>query len=385
MMKSHVTYDVAIAGGGPVGLLLAIMLSRKGISTIILDKQHRIHHHSRSVGIHPPSLHVLEQIGLQDEIINAGVKIHQGHAMVDAGTQFGSIRFELLPEPYQFVLAIPQYRTEHILENAVREETHATLLRGHEVYHTEERDDEITVFAKDQNNEMTFHTRFLVGCDGKKSRVRRNAGISYHGDIYPNSYVMGDFDDNISFDNDALIFVTNNGLVESFPLPENKRRWVVETSEDYSDKNARETAEIINTRTGLKPDPESNSMLSNFGTERYLASTFHKGQIILAGDAAHVLSPIGGQGMNLGWLDCDHLSRALEAIIQSGEPATPTLDRYSRQRRKKAEQAIKRSEFNMLLGHRNRFPGFRNFVIRQLLKAPLNRIMARRFTMAGLG
>lgn len=383
-MKSEETYDVAIVGGGPVGLLLGIMLSRMGINNVILEKQNGIDSHSRSIGIHPPSLHVLERVGLQDEIINAGVKIRQGLALIDAGNPLGSIRFELLPEPYQFVLAVPQYRTEQILENAIAAETHTTLLKGREVHHIDEHDDFITVSAKDQNNDISFTTRFLVGCDGKDSMTRRNAGIFFQGDIYPNSYVMGDFKDNISFDDDALIFVTNNGLVESFPLPGNKRRWVVETSEDYTDKNARETTQIIKARTGLQPDPDSNSMLSNFGTERYLATTFHRGRFILAGDAAHVLSPIGGQGMNLGWLDCDHLARALEAIIRSGAPVNSTLDQYSRHRRKKAKQAIKRSEFNMLLGHRNRFPGIRNLVVRQLLKAPVNRYMARRFTMAGL-
>lgn len=384
MNSEDKSYDVLISGGGPTGLLLGILLSRYGISNAIIEKQSDINSHSRSIGIHPPSLKVLKKARVLQDIINAGVIIKQGHAMTDIRNKLGTIPFDLLRDHYPFILTVPQNYTEHILQQAVHREEHAELIHPAEVVSFTQDENEVAITVRQRDNEMSLSGSFLVACDGKNSLIREKTGISSQANTYPYSYVMGDFTDETLLGDDAVIFVTNKGLVESFPLPGNIRRWVVETSDDRSEQNARQLSEIVQERIGTAPNPATNSMLSNFGAERLLASQFRDNRVLLAGDAAHVVSPIGGQGMNLGWLDAAHLAEACDAIINGNAPVDATLDHYALNRKRQAGRAIKRAEFNMALGHQSKIPGMRNSILKLLLKPPANRIMVQRFTMAGL-
>lgn len=379
--SEHNTLDVIISGGGPVGLLLGIFLSQKGVSNLILEKNTGINSHSRSIGIHPPSLHTLQRVGLDEAFTEAGCKIPRGHAMADSCTIIGTLSFDQLPQPYQFVLTMPQNRTEEILEAAAGAEGLTTLIKGDAITDFKDSGDYIEVTA---DNGKSYYAQFLAGCDGKNSTIRKLAGIEFPGEPYPYSYVMGDFADETDFGDDTVVFTGTDGLVESFPLPGGMRRWVLETGNGFADYDAEDLLQLLNRRTGIQPSLTSNTMLSNFGTERFLADTFHQGRVILAGDAAHVVSPIGGQGMNLGWLDAADLADKLEAILKYNEPADKLLQQYARHRRKCAKEAIRRSEFNMMLGHKSRFAGLRNFMLKAMLKTPVKRILARRFTMYGL-
>jgi 2-polyprenyl-6-methoxyphenol hydroxylase-like FAD-dependent oxidoreductase len=195
---------------------------------------------------------------------------------------------------------------------------------------------------------------------------------------------MGDFSDNTSLGSDAAIFLCDEGLIESFPLLDQKRRWVVKTDKYLDDLQRQDIEERIAHRIGYDLSSTENKMLSSFGVQKMLAKPMVKNRIILAGDAAHIVSPIGGQGMNLGWLGAWDLSQSLRNVLNNKDSHSSILDQFERRRCKAARNAIRRAELNMRLGRKPYFPSLRNKIVSLMLNTPLSTLMARIFTMRGV-
>lgn len=374
-------YQVAIVGGGPVGLFLGYCLRAKGISCIILEKRSHPVTHSRSIGIHPISLEYFETMGLADAIISEGVKVAEGMAF--AGKKhMGTLTFTSCPPPYQFILTLPQYKTEQLLASRLNVLDPSVLQRGAEVTKMTESDTNIRLGITGKNKEISAH--YVVACDGKNSTIREWASISFAETIYDDTYIMGDFSDNTSWGTKAAVFLCKEGLIESFPLPGTLRRWVLKTDRYLSDITRRDIEERVARRIGHSLDGTKNTMLSSFGVQKGLAQTLAKNRILLAGDAAHVVSPIGGQGMNLGWLDARHLAGCFVQIFNTSADPTRLLQQYSTRQLKIARKIIRRAEFNMALGRKTKNLYFKKVLLSGMLKTPLANLMARIFTMRGL-
>lgn len=374
--------DVLIVGGGPVGLDLACRLALGGLSVRVLEKRLEPTRHSRSIGIHPPALEVLAEIGVADRLIAEGLRVASGLAHAGA-RPIGRLAFERCPPPYRFVLAIEQWKTERILEARLHEIAPGALQRGVDVASLAHQEHGVSVETADGTR---YEADWLVGCDGKHSRVRDLIGVPFVGRAYDDPYIMGDFADNTGIGPRAAIFLTSGGLVESFPLPDGWRRWVVRTplSTPGVDPAPDLVTALVTERTGYRPDPTTARMTSSFGVERRLASTMALGRVLLAGDAAHVVSPIGGQGMNLGWLDSADAALALIGAHQRDCDAQPLFRAYSNRRRLAADRAADRAEFNMWFGTPSAVPALQFLAARLMLSPPLAGLFARRFTMRGI-
>jgi 2-polyprenyl-6-methoxyphenol hydroxylase-like FAD-dependent oxidoreductase len=381
-MTEPLSTEVLIVGAGPVGLFLACRLAQLNIDFLIVDKRLETVKHSRSIGIHPPSLERLAELGLAEAFVAKGVKIAGGQAFANT-RPLGRLSFEHCPEPFNFILTLPQFETEAILEDALLQLRPKALLRGLELTYIKQ---EPSLQARFRTAEGTkaINANYLIACDGKDSKVRELAGIPVHGEAYPDAYLMGDFADTTELGSDAGIYLTDAGLVESFPLPEGVRRWVAKTDSYIQNPNLEVLASIIDTRLGHKLTLETNTMLSSFGVQHFLASQFVKGRILLAGDAAHVLSPIGGQGMNLGWLDAWEAANTLEAIVKKDKSPHASLQDYALKRKKVARTAIARAAFNMQLGRKTPFAPLKYAFVKLMLNSPLERLFARIFTMRWL-
>lgn len=172
-----------------------------------------------------------------------------------------------------------------------------------------------------------------------------------------------------------------------FPLPNGMRRWVIKTDSYIKDPIQKEIAERVKNRLGYDLHSVESTMLSSFGVQHFIAETFAKGRVILAGDAAHVVSPIGGQGMNLGWLDCREIVRIFkqdqhDSRVKNIKPEL--FNSYSTKQKKVARKVARRAEINMLLGRKQSIPLLRNLFVRSILSSSLKNKAAELFTMRGL-
>jgi 2-polyprenyl-6-methoxyphenol hydroxylase-like FAD-dependent oxidoreductase len=125
-------------------------------------------------------------------------------------------------------------------------------------------------------------------------------------------------------------------------------------------------------------------MMSSFGVQNYEAETFYKNRILLCGDAAHVVSPIGGQGMNLGWIGAYHLAKVLGAVRSDPESFKKLLSEFQIRQKGIVKKAARRAEWNMKLGRKQRVPILKKVLVKTLLTPPFNKIAAQKFAMKGL-
>lgn len=365
-----------------MGLFLGCCLEQAGISCIILEKRKAPVTHSRSIGIHPVSLELFDKIGLADPFINEGIKVKEGMAFVNEDL-VGTLTFASCPPPYPFILTLPQYRTEELLAGHLQKLNSGILHRNATVTGIEEKENHVCIEVNQDGHSKKITADYLVGCDGKNSFVRNTASIPFTESAYDDTYIMGDFSDNTGWGAKAAIFLCDDGLIESFPLS-SKRRWVVKTNRYLTDINRMDIEKRIAARINHDLSGTENFMLSSFGVQKGLAATMVKHRIILAGDAAHLISPIGGQGMNLGWLDAVDLKDCLIKIFSSSKNTDTVLGHYSNRRLKIAKKVIRRAEFNMALGRKTNAPFLKKALLWPLVKTPLSSLMARLFTMRRL-
>lgn len=223
--------------------------------------------------------------------------------------------------------------------------------------------------------------------------MRRTAGIGLHTQPLHDTYIMGDFAQHHSRvvprhdDAAAAIFLAPTGVVESFPLPGNMRRWVAHTGTEFLPETPETLTSLIAERTGEQVDPSTSTMMSAFAVRRRLAHRMTTGRCVIIGDAAHEVSPIGGQGMTLGWLDAWHLTPLIIQMLAEHNPAPlqhiESVRRFEHQRLSAARAVARQAELNMALGRpmRPSTVTVRDVVLRSVLATGLRHRLAKAFSM----
>lgn len=377
--------EVAIVGGGAAGLFLALRLARRGVDFVVLERLAARRPHSRAIGVHPPSLELLADLGLAGAFVARGVRVRNAVAFGGRGEVLGELSFAGVSRSFPFVLTLPQHEGEALLEDALERQRPGALRRGARVTELRLGPQEHTLVYAEGGRRQALRARFVVGADGARSFVRAAAGFGVREGVYPDAYLMGDFDDTTVFGEAAAVFLHPEGVVESFPLAGGLRRWVVKTPELLNAAKAPDLTARVYERTGLQVPPASNRMLSAFGARWLFARRSVRGRVVLLGDAAHVLSPIGGQGMNLAWLDAAALDEALGAVLRGDANDVRLLSAYDRERRRLARRASRLAELNMLLGRARRRTTARDAVIGALLRPPGAGLLARLYAMRWAG
>lgn len=368
--------DAAIIGAGPVGLALAILLAQRERSVRVFEQRSAPVDHSRAFGLHPPAQLVLDQLGVGEAAQRNGVQI-RGGVGISRGRSIAAMEFATIGGPYPYVLALPQQSTEQLLRERLQHLAPGSLVPGCAFEKVLGQSEQAVEFAA---GGAAYRARWLAGADGVRSAVRTDLGVDFAGSGHRDRYLMGDFPDTTGLAHTAALFLHQQGIVESFPLPGARRRWVVRAGRALADDSPETLAEMILNRTGYLLDPGACTMTSYFGTATRMVSTMVHGRVVLLGDAAHQISPIGGQGLSLGLAD----AQAAASVIAAGAPAG-SLDDL---RLAAARGAARRAQVNMLLGRGlpNWTVPLRDSAISSLAaSARLKEKVARSFTMSSPG
>jgi len=225
-------------------------------------------------------------------------------------------------------------------------------LLGQAVDHQQDEDG-VTVHGRHDGKEFSLRGMFLAGCDGHQSRVRRQSGLRQTSKSYRPRFMMADFEDRTEFGESAHLFFGRRGSVESFPLPGGMRRWIVllRNTEWSADP-----LEVVRThvfdQTGVDLHDLPHAGPSRFCPRRVLVRPYYRGRVALCGDAAHVMSPIGGQGMITGFADAELLASTLTHVLRDGEAAGPLFRAYLDVRTSSFRVASARAARGMWLGTR---------------------------------
>ncbi len=375
--------DVIVVGGGPTGLFLSNLLGKAGISTILLEKYAERSIPSMAIGVMPPSLKMFESIDLAAAVVQAGCEVRTA-VVHDQRATLGSLDLTLLPPPYAFVLSVPQGDLMRLLRERLTNWPSVRIMEGCEATAARQDADSVTLrvdSAKDgRSHEVT--AAYVVACDGNKSSLRNLLGIERVGGAYAVSFVMGDFPDTTPWSHEAHLFFTPKGSIESFPLPDGRRRWVALTESGKQDTDT--LVQRVHDLAGVRLDAAHEIWHSSFTPERRLARHFFCGRVALCGDAAHVMSPIGGQGMNTGFGDVWQLAVLLKRLLQTHAPHEDLFAKYEADRRLAFHIAADRAARGMWFGTRTGrwCSALRSLLIRRILfQSPLVRQLPKYFAM----
>ncbi|MYQ47298.1 FAD-dependent oxidoreductase [Streptomyces sp. SID4985] len=322
---------VVVVGAGPTGLLLAGDLATAGIPVTVLEKRpHRISNLSRAFAVHARTLEQLDARGLADELEAAG------QPLTRLGF-FGRLSIDLsgLPSRYRHVLVIPQYEVERVLERrameagaAFRYETEVTGL-------TQDADGVTVLASRPDGRTERLRAAYAVGTDGMRSTVRRAVGLPFPGRSVIRSVVLAD----VLLSEKPPSLLTANAVGDAFaflaPFGDGYYRAIGwHRRHDVPDDAPVDLAEIKEiTRLALGRDYGMHDArwMSRFHSDERQAPSYRVGRVFLAGDAAHVHSPAGGQGMNTGLQDAANLSWKLAAVL-NGRSDPALLDTYDSER-----------------------------------------------------
>ncbi|WP_430334352.1 FAD-dependent monooxygenase [Rhodococcus sp. ACT016] len=352
----HRTSGVVIVGGGPVGLVLSIMLSRNGIENTLVEKRPRTSVHPKARGISARSMEVLRRVGLEDRVRSAGlppehVSMYCGTTLtapdfVRATVDPGADGREVTPAPG---VICSQDVLEAILFEEASELAGGAIRFGSEVASFTEDRAGVSADLRDSSTgaRSSIEADYLVGCDGSRSTVRAQCGIRMDGDTGLGHYVSVRFRaplgalvaDRVS----ASYFLTPPGR-GGFMAIDNDTHWIYQypydpETEDPTVFEESRWGEIVRAAAGVDDLDVSVVDTSVWRMDAALAAAYRHRRVFLAGDAAHAVPPTGGHGMNVGIGDADNLAWKLAAVL-SGHAGDGLLDTYEAERRPIARQVI---------------------------------------------
>jgi 2-polyprenyl-6-methoxyphenol hydroxylase-like FAD-dependent oxidoreductase len=321
--------DVAIIGAGPTGLALAATLAAAGVDHVLLDQQAEGANTSRAAVVHARTLEVLEELGATEPLRRRGLELTK-FTMRDGGTVLGRLDLGGIDSRYRFALMVPQNVTEAVLLERLTA-LGGTVHRPYRVTDLAQDADGVTVTTEGGER---LRAGYVVGADGMHSVVRERSGIGFTGASYHESFVLGDVRMTGIEPDEIRLYLSAEGIVVVVPLPGDHFRVVATVAEAPEHPGLDDLRRIL---TGRVPGTTATELLwgSRFRVHHRIADAYRDGRLLLAGDAAHVHSPAGGQGMNTGIQDAVALGHALVA------GTSEALDAYQAQRRPVAEQVVR--------------------------------------------
>lgn len=345
--------EIAVVGGGPVGLVAALILARDGVSVALIEKNPEVETDLRASTFHPPTLDMLESLGLTAVLIGQGlvcpqwqVRLHpDGDRVVfDLGVLAGATA-----HPYR--VQCEQWKLSRAAYAALLEEPKATLVFGTDVTGLAQDDDGVTLTLADRDGPSELRARYIIGADGARSTVRRALGLDFEGETYPETTLLVTttfpFEQHLEGLSNIAYCWKADGNFSLLRVPGRWRVSIYPREDLPIDEQL--TAPAIETQLqSIVARPEAYEVLEKrpYRVHKRIVPHYHRGRVALAGDAAHVNSPAGGMGLNGGLHDAFELIAALRDI-RNGAPHAARFDLYERRRRPVAlEQIIAQADAN---------------------------------------
>jgi 2-polyprenyl-6-methoxyphenol hydroxylase-like FAD-dependent oxidoreductase len=334
------TTDVLIVGAGPTGLTLAIALQRAGVDHVSIDTLAAGQNTSRAAVIHAHTLEMLDELGVSTRLADEGLRLTT-FTIRDRDRTLVQLGFGNLPTAHPYLLMLPQDATERILTDHLVA-LGGAIHRGVTATGLTQNSTGVQVSLTSDGGTQSIAARYVVGADGMHSMVRAATGTQFTGTTYEESFVLADVSMEWSHGRDqVMLFFSPAGLVVVAPLPNGTFRIVATLESAPEQPTAEDVQRLIDTRgptTGVATVTEV-AWSSRFRLHHRLAQSYRHERLFLMGDAAHVHSPAGGQGMNTGLVDACVLGRLL-ADVASGKQAEAILDQYQSLRRPAAEKVL---------------------------------------------
>lgn len=367
--------EVAVVGAGPVGLLLGAELHRRGVDAAVLERRADAGGGgTRAIGVHAPVLAALEACGATERMLASAVRVRRGEAR-SGDRVLGTVRFDRLDARFPFVATLPQSATEGAVAHGA-----PAPLRGTTV--TAVSRDGGRMRVRTDRGDIRARVVVLAGGAASRALAYRADAVAAHE--YRDRYLMTDA---VVRDDDptAVVRLGRLGVLESFPLPGGARRFV---AWDRAPGEAEPEARLARLRAalvahGLPDAAERVVAASGFRVRRVVAPGMRRDGLVVIGDAAHEISPIGGQGMNLGLLDAVTLAPIVAAWVQRGEAPDAALATWERRRLASARTSAAIATLNTTLGRPLGAGGdaVRRGALGMLLGSPAARLFAHAYAM----
>lgn len=381
MAKSLKT-DVVIIGAGPTGLSLATQLMRYGVDFVILEKNPQTTALSKAVVVQARTLEIFREIGLDKKAIAQG-RTAMAFNMYHKGKKRARLNLSGLGEgqsEFPFVLSLEQSKTEKLLADYLQE-NQKTIQWNCQFTHFEQSDNGVTVSFNDrEGNLQSIKAAYLVGCDGASSPVRHAAGMTFAGDTIPKIFYVADVTLSSAIINidELSIFLIDKGFILFFPMEGDGHFRIIGilpemTEQESVDLTFSDIEDSIIQQVTVPISFTDINWFSHYRVHSRKAETFRKGRCFIAGDAAHIHTPAGGQGMNTGIQDAYNLAWKL-AYVLKGTGNEDLLETYNTERMENAKHLLHTTDrmFDFMAGRHwysdffrlRIFPVIANFISR---------------------
>ena len=357
--------NILVVGAGPTGLTMAAVLARHGVTPRVIDRAvHPPDDRSRAIVLQARTLELFDDLGIAREVTDAALVVEAANVFTPGGSR-GSIRIrpEWIDSEYGRFVALPQEETERIL-GALVARSGVTVERGVELVGLEQGSTTTTaILQRADGGTERFEADYVLGCDGAHSAARELAGIPFPGSMYDDECLLGDVDLRWRLPSEQVsICPTAEGVLLAFPLPGEHRFRVIMILPAGGEERSRHLGEdeftaqlrrMVPVIGGEAADPVvlRARWLTRYRLHSRGVPTYRKGRVFVAGDAAHIHSPAGAQGMNTGIQDAYNLAWKL-ALVARGQMPPATLDTYHTERHRVGEYLLKSTDrmFAVLAG-----------------------------------